>query len=80
MTAKRPQLDLTLDDERVVVAWEGMDLRGLTRIGILLSSKRERGGHEVDPDQYDLFEAPGRVVNRRECFRYAGAPLLIPLR
>ena len=75
-----PQLELALGDARVSVPWEGKSLRGLTKIGILLSSKRERGGHEVDPNQYDLFEARGRVVNRRQCFSYAGAPLLVPFR
>jgi len=74
------QLGLTLDDEIISIPWDGRNPRDLTRISILLSLKRERGGHEVDPLQYDLLEAPGRSVNRKQCFSYAGAPLMVPLK
>jgi len=72
------QYALALGVKTVLVPWEGQSPRDLTRAAKLLSSKRKRRGHEVHPDQYDLFEAAGRVVNREQCFRYAGAPLLVP--
>ena len=76
---RNPQLGLALGDDILSIPWEGVSLRGLTKIRILLSSQQERRPHEVDPFQYDLFEDCGRVVNREQCFRYAGAPLLVPL-
>ena len=76
MTAR--QLSLALGVKMVSEPWQGMDLRGLTKIRIRLSSQRERRPHAVDRNQIDLFETAGRVVNREQCFSYAGAPLLVP--
>ncbi len=73
------QLGLLLGDDVLKIPWSGRSLRGLTRIQILLSSQRERRPHEVDPLQYDLFEDSRQAVNREQCFRYAGARLLLEL-
>ena len=74
------QYALALGVKTVSIPWEGQSLRGLTRMGMRLSSQRERRPHAVDPNQYDLFEVAARGENRRQCFSYAGAPLLVPLR
>ena len=72
------QYALALGVKTVSIPWEGQDIRGLTKIRKRLSSQQERRGDAEDPDQLDLFECAGRVVNRRQCFSYAGAPLLVP--
>ena len=70
------QLDLW-ERELASLPWRGRNPRGLTRIAIALSLRREPqndDGFVADPNQYDLFRAaiPGLP-------RYGGAPTLVPL-
>ena len=62
--------------------WGGMSPRGLTRGRILLSSRREPPGREVetDPLQLALWPSPVRPLRSKQPRQAAGASLLLPLK
>jgi len=66
------------------VPWQGYSPRGLTRVRILLSLRREPGGHEVEPDPMQLLlglVAAAPKATRKRCpAPEDGAPLLLPSR
>ncbi len=51
------QLELGLDDERVTIPWEGLDLRSLTRCGKLFIHRESPTGGliRVDATQFSIF-------------------------
>jgi len=77
MKVRVVQTELALGDAQVQVPWGGQSPRELTRVGIGLFSKRERGEDDrffVDPRQVDLFRAAMKGSPE-----YRGAPSLLPL-
>jgi len=68
------QLELALDDVRVLIPWQGRNPRGLTkaRMSLYLSQEAQKSMREfVDPEQGDLFKRPSPL--------YEGAVPLLPL-
>ncbi len=61
--------------------WDGRDPRGLTRIQIELSLRREPGGREVevDPLQLEMWPVSVKAAMREPRRPAVGAPLLLPL-
>jgi len=74
------QLVLSLDDvrlKRVVVPWDGLSPRDLTRAGLRRILTAQDGGHEVDPRQVEMFARFGRApIQKGRAPAYAGAPSL----
>ena len=64
------------------VPWDGVSPRGLTRVQIELSSRREPPGHEVemDPAQLLFWPVPEKATSRKRPQQAAGAPSLLPLK
>ncbi len=64
------------------VPWNGHSPRGLTKGRMVLYSKRERQGHEVDVDpmQLSLWAVSVRPPRDKRPRQAAGAPLLLPLK
>ncbi len=76
------QLDLWPEEVRRI-PWLGLgSLRDLTKIAQLLSLRQEPEGHEVDPEQYEMFSG---LTVRQLSTRKRGrrnpppAPSLLPL-
>ena len=72
----KAQLQFELNDDRLSIAWEGVDLRGLTRGGMLLYLQRERGksmSDLTDPLQVEIDELLAETLRPV----YRGAPLLV---
>ena len=70
------QLDLSLDDARVRIPWDGKRPRDLTRIRIALFLRREPQkacAIWIDPRQCEMW----RTANNRPQVLYLGAPLLV---
>ncbi len=64
------------------VPWDGRNPRGLTRVQILLSSRREPPGHVVYPDseQLEIWPESVKATRRERPRQAAGAPSLLPLK
>ena len=62
--------------------WDGRSPRGLTRVQISLSLKRELPGHEVyvDPAQLDFFRRQSEATKRKRLPQAVGASSLLPLK
>ena len=75
MIAKDMQLHLELNDRRVSVAWEGVNVRDLTRArnNVIFKAQAIKGRPAfIDPDQLDLW-----MPRQKTPWVYQGAPLLI---
>ncbi len=74
------QLELSLDDvrlQRVVVPWNGVSPRVLTRAYSRFILETQGGGHEVDPHQVEIFADAGRVpIRKKGRAAYLGASSL----
>ncbi len=64
------------------VPWDGVSPRGLTRAKIVLSSRQEPLGHEVEPDpaQLEMWPVSVRPPRGKRLRQAAGAPSLLPLK
>ena len=64
------------------VPWGGRSPRGLTRVQIVLSLRREPPGREVgvDPTQLLLWPEARKAAGKRARRPEAGAPPLLPLK